>query len=127
MPRSFQLSPSSTGTSKYNAQQMVLGSLPSHVHIVGEAWSRKGYLGCACLEPADVVSGNASGEADKPALAEAAVARHDTVLPVPVPAEVEAADAVDTDTRLNHSRIGAFYRVVSRLAPRTSPGPSSAF
>ena len=83
---------------------MVLGSLPSHVHIVGEAWSRKGYLGCACLEPADVVSGNASGEADKPALAEAAVARHDTVLPVPVPAEVEAADAVDTDVRLNHCR-----------------------
>ena len=62
----------------------------------------------------------ASGEAEKPALPEAAVAGHDTVLPVPVPAEVEAADAVDTDTRLNHTRIGAFYRVVSRPAPRTS-------
>ena len=62
----------------------------------------------------------ASGEADKPALAEAAVAGHDTVLPVPLPAEVEAADAVDTDARLNHCGIGAFYRILSRSAPRTS-------
>ena len=69
----------------------------------------------------------ASGEADKPALAEAAVARHDTVLPVPVLAEVEAADAVDTDARLNHCGIGAFYRILSRSAPRTSQSPSSAF
>ncbi|CAE7258268.1 SFH9 [Symbiodinium sp. CCMP2592] len=47
--------------------------------------------------PADgLAQQQASGDADKPALAEAAVARHDPVLPVPVPAEVEAADAVDT-------------------------------
>ena len=67
-----------------------------------------------------MVRSKASGEADKPALAEETVTGHDTVLPVPLAAEVETAHAVDTDTWLHHCRIGAFYRVVSRPAPHTS-------
>ena len=50
----------------------------------------------------------ASGEADKRALAEAAVTGQETVLPAPLPAEIKA-DAVDTDTWLNHCRMGASW------------------
>ncbi|CAE7535916.1 unnamed protein product, partial [Symbiodinium sp. CCMP2456] len=51
----------------------------------------------SAAEEEAVVEQQASGEADKPALAEAAVTGQETVLPAPLPAEVEA-DAVDTAT-----------------------------
>ena len=70
---------------------------------------------CSCcrskplLHPAaGTARSEASGEADRPALAEAAVTGLETVLPAPLPAEIKA-DAVDTDTWLNHCRMGASW------------------